>query len=100
MRNSTSEPTLKSTRNNIGNGYGQYCILDDESFNPPSKKFPTDKIKIKIGTPIASSEDLQMIETENNNKSKFHYRHKIFLAGLYLTTAVIIGLEYWFCFKR
>jgi hypothetical protein len=93
MRNSVSEPTLKSKMNIIGNGYGQYCVLDDVSFNPPSKKIVRDKIKIKIRTPVTSSENLHLMESNPHN------RHRLFIVGLYITTVVIIGLEYWFYFK-
>lgn len=99
MRNTKSEPILNACKNNIGNGYGQYCILDDGSSRPHSKKFPNDKIKIKIRTPIPSNEDLQLIELKNISRFNRHYHYRMFIAGLYIITAIIMGLEYWFCFK-
>ena len=92
MRKSVSEPILKSVQNNFGNGYGQYCILDYGPVKQSSKKISRDKIKIRIGTPAVSSKNLHLMDSNPYN------RQRLFLAGLYVTTAVIIGLEYWFCF--
>ena len=94
MRNSVSEPILKSVQNNFGNGYGQYCVLDYGPVKQSSNKISRDKIKIRIGTPVVSSENLRLMESNPDN------RHRLFIAGLYVTTAVIIGLEYWFWFKK
>lgn len=100
MRNSVSEPILKSVQNNFGNGYGQYCVLDYGPVKQSSKKISRDKIKIRIGTPVASSENLHLIESENLQKHRPDNRHRLFLVGIYVTAAVIIGLEYWFFCKR
>lgn len=100
MRNSKSEPILKSTKNNFGNGYGQYCILDYGPVKQSSKKIFRDKIKIRIGTPVVSNEDLRLTELENNDEYKSNSRHKLFIAGIYVTTLLIIGLEYWYFFKN
>jgi hypothetical protein len=101
MRASRSEPTIKVPKYNIGNGYGQYCVLDDSNINPNISSRIKEKIKIKIITPISS--DSELSETEFTNLDKKNNepttRIKIFVVGLYLTTAVIIAFEYWYCFK-
>jgi hypothetical protein len=101
MRASRSEPTIKVSRYNIGNGYGQYCVLDEPSIKSSLSPRCSDKIKIKIVTP--NSSDSELSETESLNIDKKNNeptaRIKIFLAGVYLTTAVFIAFEYWYCFK-
>ena len=103
MRASRSEPTIKGPRFNIGNGYGQYCVLDDPYINPIVSPRSTGKIKLNIVTPNSSDSELSESECPkpNKNSSKTDtFRNKIFVAGIYVTTAVFIAFEYWYCFKK
>jgi len=100
MRASRSEPTIKGPRYNIGNGYGQYCVLDDPRINPSISTKSSGKIKINIVTPNSSDSDLSDKDStaSENKNNKYKDRNKIFLAGVYLTTAAFIAFEYWYCF--
>jgi hypothetical protein len=101
MRASRSEPTIKVSRYNIGNGYGQYCVLDDPPIKPKLSPRCSDKIKIKIVTPNSSDSELSETESPNIDKKNNEptTRIKVFLAGVYLTAAAVIAFEYWYCFK-
>jgi hypothetical protein len=100
MRASRSEPTIKGPRYNIGNGYGQYCLLDDPQINRCLSTKSNGKIKINIVTPNSSESELSDEDstTSENKNDKYKDRNKIFLAGVYLTTAAFILFEYWYCF--
>jgi hypothetical protein len=102
MRASRSEPTIKGPRYNIGNGYGQYCVLDDPYINPTGSPRSSGKLKVNIVTPISSDNDLSDSETSTSEKKTRGetFRNKIFVAGVYLTTAIVLAFEYWYCFKR
>jgi hypothetical protein len=102
MRSSRSEPTIKNVRYNIGNGYGQYCVLDDHYINPNLSPRSSNKIKLNIVTPNSSDAELSGPESptiEKNPKSET-FRNKLFVAGVYITTAVVIAFEYWYCLKK
>jgi len=101
MKASRSEPIMKPSRYNIGNGYGQYCVLDDPHSKPKVSPKSIDKIKVNIVSPNSSDSELSDSEYPKNDK-KYNdttSRNKIFIAGVYLTTAAVIAFEYWYCFK-
>jgi hypothetical protein len=104
MRASKSEPTIKGPRFNIGNGYGQYCVLDDPYINPIVSPRSSGKIKLNIVTPNSSDSELSESECPKPNKKTNTkgetFRNKIFVVGVYLTTAAVIAFEYWYCFKK
>jgi hypothetical protein len=102
MRISRSEPTIKPVRHNIGNGYGQYCVLDDTPIVPTVPSKSSYKIKINIVTP--NSSDIELSESESSKSDKKqtteNTKPKIFIVIVYVTTALVIAFEYWYCFKR
>lgn len=104
MRASRSEPTIKGPRYNIGNGYGQYCVLDDSHIQPVVSPRSSGKIKVNIVTPNSSDSEFSDPETlkpdKKTNPKGETFRNRIFVAGVYVTTAVVIAFEYWYCFKR
>jgi hypothetical protein len=103
MRASRSEPTIKGPRYNIGNGYGQYCVLDDPQIQPVVSPRSCGKIKVNIVTPNSSDSEFSDPEPQKPDKNSYKtdtFRNRIFVAGVYVTTAVVIAFEYWYCFKR
>jgi len=99
MRISRSEPNIKPVRYNIGNGYGQYCVLDDTQIVPTRS---SQKIKINVITPNSSDIDLSGSESSKPEKKQTteNAKPKIFIVIVYVTTALVIAFEYWYCFKR
>ena len=95
MRISRSEPTIKSVRHNIGNGYGQYCVLDDTQIAPTIPTKSSQKIKINVVTPNSSDIDLSASESSKPEKKQTteNCKYKIFIASVYVTPAVIIAFE-------
>jgi hypothetical protein len=94
MRISRSEPTINPVRHNIGNGYGQYCVLDDTHIVPTISIKSSHKIKINVVKPNSSDIKLDKKTTTENTKPK------IFIVIVYVTAALVIALEYWYCFKK
>jgi len=99
MKGSRSEPIIKGARYNIGNGYGQYCVLDDPYIKPKISPRTSDKIRLNV---ISSEDELSDTELSKLDKKNIGetLRNKIFVAGVYATTLVIIAFEYWYCFKQ
>jgi hypothetical protein len=99
MKGSRSEPIIKGTRYNIGNGYGQYCVLDEPNFKPKISPRNSDKIRLNVISSDNESSDTELSKPDKKNVGET-FRNKIFVAGVYVTTLVIIAFEYWYCFKQ
>jgi hypothetical protein len=81
---------MNSLKINIGNGYGQYCLLDDSLDNYVEINKPKPKIQEKILLNTSSDD-------KKEDKNEKNARTKLFITSLYVTTVVIIAFEYWYC---
>ena len=84
---------MKSLKFNIGNGYGQYCVLDDSLDNYMEIHKSKPNIKLKISSNSSSDGE----NSDSEKKEDKNARTKLFITTLYVTTVVIIALEYWYC---
>ena len=87
---------MKSLKFNIGNGYGQYCALDDSLDNYVEIHKSKPNIQLKISSNISSDGENSDSEKKEDKNEK-NARTKLFITTLYVTTVVIIAFEYWYC---